>query len=973
MRLSVILAIGGVLFAGVRAGVAEEPIQVGFLWHMHQPIYYPYESVIETDANGRFSFSVVDVHNQRFGPYTTWPYDAISAGVGLPHLGAQVSFSGSLIENLNALEVAGVNGGMWDDWAWGYNQAINMTTSLGHPRLDLVAFGYHHPLMPLLHARDIRMQIRLHAHVYGQTWSGGAAYSRGMFPAETAFATHIIPALVAEEIDWVLVDNIHFDRACLGYPHTNESGMFAPNPADQVNPNPAEMGGVWVQLSDLWAPSQVSVPFGYQPHYVQYIDPETGGVTRMIAVPAARYEGNEDARGGFGAFLYEQVMDQYLAYNTDAAHPMFVVLHHDGDNHGGGSEAYYHANFQNMVDWASGHPDYDVTTVEDYLERFPPEVDDVIHVEPGSWAGADAGDPEFKKWLADPDAGGWSPDRNSWAVLVAAKNRVFTADDVAPATSMQNILVGSGSLTEQAWHWLLCGEASDYWYWDGTEIWDSNVTRACNGAVALADVVIAGEADVTPPTVFLPQREPYNPGGYEWGSTPEASDFEVWTFAYDVSGLANVALYWRVDHDGFNPLASVQNEMFAGGDEVGAWQVEEMEASELPPPQNGVLPATYRAERYGAMIEGQVDVLLDYYVEAVDGVGNVSRSPIQHVYVGTGAGGGGDAVEIDPDPAEAGEPVTVSYDSTGRVLDGAAQVYLHYGFDNWNPVMAPDPAMDWDGDEGLWRVTVPVLESAWQLDFVFHDGAGNWDNNDGADWHYEVVGGGSSDAWVMDGVLDEGATFVAGHGAMSLYAGVIDGALYVAAADAGEGSDHFIFVADEPGGWWSAPWAKSGQVAAWDAYLATEDDNGWVGWFEVSGAVQAATGDGSGWMEGTLDLAGEFGSVPNVVYLAFAPYETADGGALVWSGQVPASVNQDGNVDAGEYVAFEVGGLRPGDMNCDGVVDFDDIGFFVEALAYVPNGEGWPYADCPWLHADCNEDGTVTFDDIAPFVGLLGS
>ena len=66
-----------------------------------------------------------------------------------------------------------------------------------------------------------------------------------------------------------------------------------PKPAI-VNPNPADSGGAWVQLNDLWAPSQVSAPFGYQPHYVQYVDPESGGITRLIAVPAARYEGNED-------------------------------------------------------------------------------------------------------------------------------------------------------------------------------------------------------------------------------------------------------------------------------------------------------------------------------------------------------------------------------------------------------------------------------------------------------------------------------------------------------------------------------------------------------------------------------------------------------------------------------------------------------------------------------------------------------
>jgi len=142
-----------------------------------------------------------------------------------------------------------------------------------------------------------------------------------MFPAETAFSERIIPALVAEGVQWVLVDNIHFDRACVGYPHTNSSNLFAPNHADQVNPDPSTSGGAWVQLNNLWAPGRVSAPFGYRPHYAQYVDPNTGAVTRMIAVPAARYEGNEDGRGGYGAFLYDAVMDQYLAYNTDAGTP----------------------------------------------------------------------------------------------------------------------------------------------------------------------------------------------------------------------------------------------------------------------------------------------------------------------------------------------------------------------------------------------------------------------------------------------------------------------------------------------------------------------------------------------------------------------------------------------------------------------------------------------------------------------------
>jgi len=932
---------------------------------MHQPIYYPYESITETDANQRFSFSVIDIHNQRFGPYATWPRDAVQTGLSLVHLGAQVSFSGSLIENLNNLEAAGVNGGMWNNWDAAYDQAFAWTTALGHPRLPMVAFGYHHPLMPLLDEQDLRMQIRLHKHIYGQTWNTAPGYSPGMFPPENAFSTRMIPALAAEGIEWVLVDNLHFDRASAGYPHTNASCLFAPNPADQVNPNPADDGGAWVQLNNLWAPSRVSVPFGYQPHHVQSVDPETGQITRLVAVPAAHYEGNEDARGGYGAFLYGQVMDQYLAYNTDAAHPMLVLLAHDGDNYGGGSEAYYHSNFQNMVNWAAADPDYDVTTVEDYLERFPPDPDDVIHVEDGAWVGADCGDPEFKKWLGDPNGSGWSPDRNSWAVLTAAKNRVFTAEAVAPATGIDNVMTGLGTNTERAWHCLLVSEASDYWYWDGTQVWDSNVTRGCNQAVAYADAVIAGQPDTVPPTVFLPQREPYNPGGYEWGASPEPSDFEVWTLAYDASGLTAVTLYWRLDADGTNPLASIQNETYAGGAEVGPWMTQAMTGANLPTPPSGVLAATYRAQRYSVTIAGQSDVLIDYFVEAADSAGNAARSAIQHVYVGmpSGSGGGGDTVVIDPDPAQAGQNVAVSYDPAGRPLQGAGQVYLHYGFNGWDVVVSPDPAMTWDAAEQVWRVTVPVSSTATQLDVVFNNGSGTWDNNSGQDWHFTVEGADPTAGWTMDGQLDGDAMLVAANQGRHLYAGLIGDTFYVATEAAGGGNDHFIFLANPPGSLRSAPWAKSGLVADWTAFLAQENDNGWIGWFDQDATAAFGGGPGSAYLEGTINLLEQYSQVPAQLYLALAPYATPNGGALQHASQVPPSVNGNGNVDAAEFALVDLCSITVGrpaaDLTGDCVVNLDDYVVFQACMG----GPGIPpIPDCP-PGVDADLDGDTDLAD----------
>ena len=59
-----------------------------------------------------------------------------------------------------------------------------------------------------------------------------------------------------------------------------------------------------------------------------------------------------------------------------------------------------------------------------------------------------------------------------------------------------------------------------------------------------------------------------------------------------------------------------------------------------------------------------------------------------------------------------------------------------------------------------------------------------------------------------------------------------------------------------------------------------------------------------------------------------------------------------------------------GDLNCDGVVDFEDINPFVLALTawgqYLQQ-----YPDCDIMLADINGDAYVTYADINPFVTLL--
>ena len=873
---------------------AEDPkIHIAFLWHMHQPIYWPGETVVQTDANARYPFSVIDVHLTRTGPYTTWPSNAVATGVaaGLPHLGAQVSFSGSLVRNLDALEAAGY--GNFGDWTVAWTGWSNATTALGNPRIDLVAFGEHHPLMPLITPQDVVSQIVRHRTILAQRV--GSPVSKGIFPPENAVHPHMVAPLVEAGLEWVLVDNVHFDRAAQGYPWNSGGNLYEANPADVRNPDP----GDWVALNGLWAPTPVSARWGHQPHWIESIDPSTGQTQRIVAVPTSRYLGNEDGRGGFGALDYEGVLSQLEPYNTDPARPILVVLHHDGDNFGGGSDSYYNSNFDAFVQWLQANPTrFEATTVQDYLDRFPPAADDVIHVEAGSWSGADNGDPEFAKWLGDPDAQGESPDRNSWAVLTAATNRVHQALDVAP----------SDPRALAAEEFLLNGQASDYWYWDFSldGVWDSQPTRAANLALSELGTLLDGAVDRIGPTVFAPQREPYNPGGTEYGVV-QPTTFQVWTLVDDVSGLQSVTLRIREDLDGTIEVGSVDNATFAGGPEVGAWQEIAMTVDPLPAATTDPLPQV-RATRYVATIEGTPGTLHDYTVRAVDGQGNATDSPIEHVFVGQG---GSVATGVSWTPQHPGPDDVVTITLAGE----SRGVSLHWGFDDFGT----PPTSVWPAGTNLFDGSGPAVETPFvqqgddrvlelgafgastpgRLDFVLHYDDGSWNNNGGQDWAIVFEGGSSSTPpFVIDGQLDAGATSVEG----GLHVKLENDWLYLATAPAqGSGQDTFLLLSTLEATPVAAPWAKGGTVPAWSAFVGNEESNGWNGWFDAPAGSAVASG---AVLEARIDLQAEFGgALPADVYVAALRYGSSDGGALAQ--QTPAG-DGDASVTLDELFPVDV-------------------------------------------------------------------
>jgi len=856
------------------------PIYIAFLWHMHQPIYFPYESIVQTQLNNRYPYSVFDIHNQRWGPYTSWPKNAVMKGVNanMPHFGAQVSFSGSLIENLNNLENYG--NGNFTNWKSHWNSVKNLKTSLNNPRLDLVGFGYFHPLMGLIDYTDIRKQISMHKDIFSINFPG--AYSKGIFPPENAFSNRMIPALKDEGIDWVLIDNAHFDRAALGYPFSTSGNLYEPNKSDIINPNPND----WVQLNGLWAPTRNSARWGRVPHYVEHIDPTTGVKTKIIAVPCDRYMGNEDGRGGFGALNYDAVMSQLESYNNDPAHPILIVLHHDGDNYGGGSDSYYGSNFQAFVNWLqSNSTRFVCTTVQDYLQMFPPDLNDVIHVEDGSWSGADNGDPEFKKWLGDP-YNGYSPDMNSWGVLTAAQNFVHTAEQISP----------SNSNTIEAWRYLLVGESSDYWYWDGSMngIWDSHPTRASNQAIQFASQVTG--TDLTPPTIFLPQREPYNPGGTEWGIS-QTNNVQIWSYVYDKSGLKSVKLKYRLDVDGTNSPLSTDNETYTGGSEVGPWTDIDMTGTSKPSTTDP-LPIV-KAKEFTASITGLNSKLIDYYLESVDSNNNIGRSPIRHCWIGENSGGGGGTntgVSWTPLNPTKNDTITITAGSTkgGK---------LHWGVNNTGSTWNTPNTVYWPAGTALFNSSGPAVETPFQgpdtsnnltlkigpfnnsaqsidrVAFVLHFNDNTWNNNNGQDFHISFGDTSSSQTFVMDGQLDASANLQISNQNQTLNIGWNGSELYVATNPAPTaGGDVFIIISDSLRNPVAAPWAKAGQVAGWSLFLANESTNNWLGWFDNSGSPSKAVGSV---LEGAFNVQNEFGYIPQNIYITVGVYGTDNAGVLL--------------------------------------------------------------------------------------------
>jgi hypothetical protein len=944
-------------------------VHTTWLWHLHQPVYWPdrrnyrvdhYEQAwdtIQQQNTGRDEpnpevLTTIFGEADRVNVYQGEIENTLSGLLSYPNAGAQVNYSGALMENVQSLAANGWNGGNGafnNGWSNSFQTARSWTTSTGKPRLDLVNFTYHHALAPLVDDATLEMELRIHQRQMQIYWGTSVPLSRGYFPAETCFSEHMIPILNKVGIAWSIVANNHLARSCADFPLVLGSGgenCDIPNPADQINPAQGAGNYQRISISDGCGPSQV-MPFGFQPHYARYVDPNTGTASTIIVVPSDQALSWQDS---YSSWDLGQIAP--LAARNNPAHPALVLCAHDGDNAWSGGYSYYNQWVPQMASDAASDG-YEPTTIEQFLSDFPPATNDVIHVEDGGWvfAAGDFGSPCFINWnwppsytdgsgnnVVDPSVGVTSKGDN-WRVIIATENRVETAQQISgiPPNLDQVRDPGSFSGTPDAvdlgWHYCLGSLDSGFVYYgcNGDECLRSIIAQS--NACRNVDSIISANpaADTTPPTVFLPQRSPWNPGGTNFGvqygyKTVVAPNpnFWVWTYAYDASGITNVALLLRVD--GTNPPTSDQFKIYAGGPLTGAWQSTNL-TLRVAANSSGYTPK-YQADYYYTYVTGISNTFVDYYISATDRYGNTQKTPIQHVWVGAGSGsgtsGGGSGgntnspvVAVLPATPVAGSPVTIQYNPSGRVLSGAANIYIHLGWDNWNPVVSPDAAMTFNAASNWWQYTTAVPGTVTNLNCVFNNGSSTWDNNNSANWNFNVIGATNTislPAFTLDGAFDYPGYLLASN-SMVLYAALRGTTLYVATGSPGNSgpNDNFIFVSDQllPAATTAAPWAKAGTMAipASAPYLAGESQNSYLSWFANNSATAwpcAKSSSTTGALEGTLDLIQAFGFVPTNLYLCAASYVTTNNGPLV--AECPAG--QGLNLNTNNFLVIPVGALQ---------------------------------------------------------------
>jgi chitodextrinase len=502
-----------------------------------------------------------------------------------------------------------------------------------------------------------------------------------------------------------------------------------PNRADLRNTSNVG-SWVSVQMAHEQQVIRNKYPFASTPHWVRYVDPATGAESRVVGIPVNQngswYEGwegqvtvdvvnlqsfeglvaqrqffvvahdgdNSGGRAGSESTWYNGRtvtctagvqclgISEYLASHTP---PSTDVVHvQDGswvDTRDSSSDPQWHHWKLPFGIWKGQFPAFNSATGLNLAPKT-----NLSGIQEGMTVSFEHG---------------WHYLERNFALLQAALNYAKTAEQIwldahpnhwQPTTTLDNQLThpgnqlnpwmysfpvkgdpnndyaGGANPAELAWYFLLPAMDSGFGYYDENQDDIVKPTLAFNNSLYFSKPYVQDRLtqDRTGPSVWWPQRWPYNPGSPNvdksegWTLHHFNNAFSIYTYAYDVSGLSNIKVRIRTHasktidpldntHKVYDPAArkaaGVPNIDTA---RVGAWVDFPMTKRDLRPVMNGVswqttylpvmqkVPAQEIGDLYYVYLGNYRDQLLDYYIEATDSRGNITRSEIQSVYVGAG-------------------------------------------------------------------------------------------------------------------------------------------------------------------------------------------------------------------------------------------------------------------------------------------------------------------------------------------------
>ncbi len=677
-------------------------------------------------------------HHAKIGAYMSWPMDtAYSNSANHPLSQTQVSMSGAVITNVDSLNtLQNVDGYDNPDWGAYWKSTVDdLRTTHGYRALELVHFTGHHCMGPLVGDAFFVKDMIYNNATQAQNFFIGDSFrsSKGFFPTELGFSERLIPALKKFGITWSVVANVQLSRTLRDYPYLDDPGVDCmispPNRADLQN---SSATGEWV-ANQMFNEQQVThnkFPFASIPHWVRYIDPETGEEYRLAAIPVEEASSWEE---GYQGSITADVVKPFVDEAAALGRLQYFVIAHDGDNSQGRSgDGGTWANSGNVT-----YADPDVTGmgVEEYLLAWPIPDDDVVHVQDGSWIDTrdSSSDPTWYHWhlpfgiwneqfydFNQVHGTSYAPKTNifgqeegmtvsfeygyhylerNFALLQAALNYAVTAEQIwldthpdywQPATAMDRAITypgnqlnpwmisypvkgdssrdyaGGANPAELAWYFLLPAMDSGFGYYDENVDDDVKPTLSFNASLYFSEPYVGDHLtlDRTGPSVWWPQRYPYNPGSANkskaegWTLHYFDNTFAIYTYAYDVSDITEIQVKIRTHRDPvIDPLdktcrvydpEALKADPQVDPSKVSEWVAYPMTRRDLTPDMNGVewqpsttetmaiLPAQKIGDLYYTYFSEYRGQLLDYFIEATDGRGNTTRTKIQQVYVGLG-------------------------------------------------------------------------------------------------------------------------------------------------------------------------------------------------------------------------------------------------------------------------------------------------------------------------------------------------